>query len=358
MPRTKQIDRWLLGATLVTASFGIVMVASASGPLARVHYHLPQSEFAFRQLVAVVLGCAAMLAATLVPLERLTGWKVAMAGMTLTWVALALTFVQPQVASTHRWLQLPGFSVQPSAIAKVTLPLALAALITRQRERRIDPLRTFGLAAAMIAVTVGLVLAEPDLGSAVLLATAAGAILIVAGMPWRPMLLAAAAAIPVFVLAIALKPYRVERMRSFFGSTSYQVHQSLIGLGRGGLLGQGPGQSVQKLFYLPQPHTDFIFAIAGEELGFVGTSIILALLGVIVVRGFRAMTHASRLSHALVAAGLTTTLAVQALLNVSVCLKLLPAKGLPLPLISAGGSDVVLTLASIGLLLNVAKEGV
>ncbi|MGE5236492.1 MAG: FtsW/RodA/SpoVE family cell cycle protein [Acidobacteriota bacterium] len=357
MPRVKQIDRWLVGATLVTAAFGVVMVASASGPLARESYHLPQGEFALRQLVAVVLGCAAMLAATFVPLEWLTGWRVAMTGLAGTWAALLLAFLQPTVASTHRWLQLPGISVQPSAIAKVTLPLALAALISRHRERRADPRHTFALAAAIIAVTVGLVLAEPDFGSAVLLTVAAAAVLVVAGVPWRPMLLAAAAGIPVFVVAIALKPYRVERMRSFFGSISYQVHQSLIALGRGGFLGQGPGESVQKLFYLPQPHTDFIFAIAGEELGFIGTTLILLVLGVIVARGLRAVAHASRLSHALVAAGLTTTLAVQALLNASVCLNLLPAKGLPLPLISAGGSDVVLTFAAIGLLLNIAKEG-
>lgn len=357
MPRTRELDRYLLGAALVTAAFGIVMVASASGPLAREYYHLPGSEFAFRQAMAVFLGASALLAATFVPLEWLTNRKVALGALLVTWVALAAAYFQPPVAGTHRWLSLPISSIQPSALAKVALPLALAALIAHHRELRREPRRTFLACLGLVGVTVGLILAEPDLGSAVLLVLAAGVVLFLAGMPLKPMVLAGAALVPIFVVAILLKPYRVERMRTFFGSPSYQVHQSLIAIGRGGLLGEGPGESLQKLFYLPQPHTDFIFAIAGEELGFAGALAILGVLGVVVWRGFRAAERAATLSHALLAAGLTTTLAVQALLNVSVCLKLLPAKGLPLPLISSGGTDVVLTMAAVGLLLNVGKEG-
>jgi cell division protein FtsW len=357
MPRTREVDRYLLGAALVGAAFGVVMVASASAPLAREYYDLPEGEFAFRQAMAVLLGAGALLAATFVPLDWLTNRKVAFGALFVTWGLLLAAYFQPTVAGTHRWLRLPIGSLQPSAIAKVTLPLALAALIAYHRELRRDQRRTFLVAGGLVLVTFGLVLAEPDLGSAVLLVVAAAALLLLADMPWKPMALAGAALVPVFLVAIALKPYRVERVRSFFGSTSYQVHQSLIALGRGGLFGEGPGASVQKLFYLPQPHTDFIFAIAGEELGFVGALVILGVLGVVVWRGFRAAARAAALSHALLAAGLTTTIAVQALLNVSVCLKLLPAKGLPLPLISSGGSDVVLTMAAIGLLLNIAKEG-
>ena len=143
----------------------------------------------------------------------------------------------------------------------------------------------------------------------------------------------------------------------FLGATGYQVQQSLIALGAGGPLGRGPGKSVQKLFFLPQPHSDFVFAIVGEELGLLGAAAILALLGVVVYRGFLAAWRASSRASALLAAGIATGLAAQALINVSVCLKLIPAKGLPLPLISAGGSDVAVTLVMIGVLLNVAKEG-
>ena len=195
------------------------------------------------------------------------------------------------------------------------------------------------------------------MGSALLLLAAATSVLLLADLPWRPLAAMAIAAAVVFAVFAALRPYRVERLRTFFGDTSYQVQQSLIAIGGGGLAGRGLGDGLQKLFYLPQPHTDFLFAVIGEELGLFGTLGTLAMLGVIVGRAFHATRHASTRSAGLLAGGLTVTLSVQALLNVSVCLKLLPAKGLPLPLLSAGGSDVMLTLVAIGLLLNIGKEG-
>jgi cell division protein FtsW len=357
MPRTRQIDRVLMAATMVTAAMGVVMVGSASGPLAHQYYGLPEYEFAYRQLVAVVLGTAGMLAATFAPLDRLTSWKVALALLAATWLALMAAFLQAPVAGTHRWLQLPVSSIQPSAVAKLTLPLALAALLSRPMPGRRERRAAQRLALALTAVTVLIVLVEPDLGSAVLLLAAAASMLLLADVPVRLLAGLGAVASAVILVAVAIKPYRVERLRTFFGDTSFQVQQSLIALGGGGLLGRGPGESLQKLFGLPQPHTDFIFAVIGEELGFVGAVVTLSLLGVIVVRALRAAQRANSRAAALLAGGLAVTLAVQTLLNVSVCLKLLPAKGLPLPLVSAGGSDVVVTMVAIGLLLNVGKEG-
>jgi cell division protein FtsW len=357
MPRTRQIDRVLMAATMVTAAMGVVMVGSASGPLARQYYHLSEYEFAYRQLVAVVLGTVGMLAATFAPLDRLTSWKVALPLLVTTWVALAAAFLQSPVAGTHRWLQLPVSSIQPSAVAKLTLPLALAALLSRPTPGRRERRSAQRLALALTGVTVVLVLVAPDLGSAVLLLVAATSVLLLADVPGRLLAGLGTVAGAVILIAVAVKPYRVERVRTFFGDTSYQVQQSLIALGGGGLLGRGPGESLQKLFYLPQPHTDFIFAVIGEELGFVGAVATLSLLGVIVVRALRAAQRANTRAAALLAGGLAVTLAVQTLLNVSVCLKLLPAKGLPLPLVSAGGSDVMVTMVAIGLLLNIGKEG-
>jgi cell division protein FtsW len=357
VPRTRQIDRVLLGATLLAAAVGVVIVASASAPLARQYYHVPEFEFAVRQLAAVVLGLAGMLAATFVPLDKLLNLKLAVALLAATWLALAVAYLQPTVAGTHRWLQLPVSSLQPSALAKVALPIALAALFAQPRPRRRERAAVERTALAFVAVTVALVLFEPDLGSAVLLLLAAMSVLILAEVAWRPLAGLAAVGALVLVAAVALKPYRMERMRAFFGDTSFQVHQSLIALGGGGVIGRGPGASLQKLFFLPQPHTDFIFAVIGEELGFVGALLTLALLGVIVVRALAAARSASTHGAGLLAVGLGATIALQALLNVSVCLKLLPAKGLPLPLLSAGGSDVVVTMVAIGLLLNVGKEG-
>jgi cell division protein FtsW len=357
MPRQRELDRYLLGSTMITAALGVVIVASASGPLAREYYHLPETEFAVRQLVAVLLGFAGMLAAAFVPLEQVTRWRVALPLLLATWVALLVAFFQRPIAGTHRWLQLPGVSMQPSALAKITLPLALAALLAKPRETERERNRAFRTGLALTAITVALVLLEPDLGSAVLLLAAAAAVLFLAGLPWRMVLVTGAVAAAVFVAAILLKPYRMARISGFLGTTSYQVQQSLIALGAGGPFGRGPGKSVQKLFFLPQPHSDFVFAIVGEELGMVGALGVLALLGAIVYRGMQAAWRASGRATALLAAGLATGLGAQVLINVSVCLKLIPAKGLPLPLISAGGSDVAVTLVMIGLLLNVAKEG-
>jgi cell division protein FtsW len=356
MPRRRVIDHWLLGAAMLTAAFGVMMVASASAPLARERYGLPEWEFAWRQGIAVVLGLGAMLAATFAPLEKLTSWKISLPLLLLTWMGLAAAYLQAPISNTHRWLSLPVGSVQPSALAKVILPLALASWLARCRRLHTDEKLTFRVAFALVGVTVLLVLLEPDLGSAMLLAAGALAIMWLAEVPVKPLLWVGLGAAVLFAGAVALKPYRLERIRTFLGSTSFQVQQSLIALGGGGVLGRGPGKSLQKLFFLPQPHSDFIFAIVGEELGFVGTTGVLLLLGTIAVAGLKAAWRASSYGAGLLAAGLATTLAAQALLNVSVCLKLLPAKGLPLPLISAGGSDVVVTLLGIGLLLNVGKE--
>jgi cell division protein FtsW len=357
MPRTRRIDHLLLAATMVTAATGVVMVASASGPLARESYHLSEYEFAFRQLVAVLLGSAGMLAATFVPLDKLTTWKIALPLLLATWAALIVAFFQAPINGTHRWLQLPVSSIQPSAVAKVTLPLALAALLARPVAGRVERASSHRLALALSGVTVGLVLAAPDLGSAVLLLVGAASVLLLARVPWRTLAASGGVAAVVILIAVAVKPYRMERLRTYFGDTSYQVQQSLIAIGGGGVLGRGPGESLQKLFYLPQPHTDFIFAVIGEEFGLVGSTVTLALLGVIVVRALLAARRAGTLAAGLLAGGLAVTIAAQALLNLSVCLNLLPAKGLPLPLLSAGGSDVMVTMVAVGLLLNVGKEG-
>lgn len=357
MPRARRVDRVLLTATLVTAAAGVVMVASASAPLAREYYRLPEFEFGLRQAVAVLLGLVALLAATFVPLDRLLSPKVALPLLGLTWVALAIPFLQGKVAGTHRWLQLPMGSLQPSALAKITLPLALAAWIAYCRGRRRSSAETVYPALGMLAVTTGIVLVEPDLGSAILMASAAVAILLLADIDWKLLCCLFGASVVVVAIAILAKPYRIERIRTFFGETSYQVQQSLIALGGGGLVGRGPGESLQKLFFLPQPHTDFIFAVLGEEFGLVGCLVVLGLLGTIVVRGLQAARRAHSEAAALLAAGAAVTVGVQTLLNVSVCLKLLPAKGLPLPLLSAGGSDVLVTMLLVGLLLNVGKEG-
>lgn len=357
MPKRKQLDRILLLATLVAAPVGIALVYSASAPLARDYYGLPSWEFANRQLMAWLVGTGFMLAAALTPLERVLSRPVSFCLLAATWVFLVIPYLQPEVAQTHRWLRLPVGSFQPSALAKVTLPLALAVVLADMPKGGREQNRFLLAAGFFTLTTAALVYFEPDLGTSLLLAGTAFAVLVVADT--RPLVLTGVA-IAVAVVAVAgilAEPYRVSRVVGFFSGTTYQVQQALIALGSGGLFGRGPGGSVQKLFFLPQPHTDFIFAIAGEELGFLGALFLLSLLGLIVARCFAAATRASTRAAALLACGLGCELGLQVLMNVAVCCNLIPAKGLPLPLVSAGGSDVVANLTALGLVLNVGKEG-
>lgn len=357
MPKRQQLDRFLLFATLVAAPVGVALVYSASATLARDYYGLPAWDFANRQLMAWVVGTGLMLATAFAPLGKLLSRPVALTALAGTWVLLVVPYFQPEVAQTHRWLRLPGASFQPSALAKITLPLALAVVLAEMPRRGKEQNRDLAEAGFITAVTAALVYFEPDLGTTLLLLGTATAMLVVADTRAGALVAAFVALAGVAVVGILAEPYRLTRVVGFLSGTTYQVQQALIALGSGGLLGRGPGGSVQKLFFLPQPHTDFIFAIAGEELGFVGALVLLALLGLIVARCFVAAQKAPNRAAALVACGLGFQLALQVLLNVAVCLHLSPAKGLPLPLISAGGSDLVANLVALGLVLNVSKEG-
>ncbi|MCX7895810.1 MAG: FtsW/RodA/SpoVE family cell cycle protein [Thermoanaerobaculum sp.] len=357
MPKRKQLDRPLLLATLVAAPVGIALVFSASAPLARDYYGLPPWDFANRQLMAWILGMVLMLAAAFAPLERLLSRWFAFTALALTWILLVIPYFQPEVAGTHRWLRLPVGSLQPSSLAKVTLPLALAVVLGARPAHAAAEQHSWLTALAIATVTAALVFFEPDLGTAILLLGTFFALLVVAETP--PLVLAGVGLGGLFVATVGVlaEPYRISRVVGFFSGTTYQVQQALIALGSGGALGRGPGASVQKLFFLPQPHTDFIFAIAGEELGFVGALLLLALLGLVAGRCFVAAQRSPSRAAGLLACGVGTQLALQVLFHVGVCLGLAPAKGMPLPLISSGGSDLVAHLTALGLVLNVAKEG-
>lgn len=357
MPKRKHLDRWLLFATLVTAMVGVALVWSASAPLARDYYRLPSWEFAYRQLLAWLLGTVGMLVLAFLPLELVLNRTLALTSLAVTWVLLAIPYFQPEVAQTHRWLRLPMGSLQPSALAKVTLPLVLAVLLADIGTDRARDKKILVSAGLLTGVTVALIFFEPDLGMAMLLLGTVWCLLVFAGTPLSIVVGGAVFGGVVALAGILLEPYRLTRLATFFSGGSYQVQQALIALGSGGLLGRGIGASTQKLFFLPQPHTDFIFAIAGEEVGFVGVVLLLALLGVLVARCFRAGIRAPSQAAALLALGLGSELALQAWVNVAVCLGLFPPKGLPLPLISAGGSDLLANLLALGLVLNVAKEG-
>jgi cell division protein FtsW len=292
--------------------------------------------------------------------EFLTEPRLATFGLGFSWFLLAVAFMMPEVANTHRWLSIGGTSVQPSVLARLAL-IMFAAVQLNLAQKEGWSKRRLGVIGFAGFVTAGLIVAEPDLGSATLILMILAGMAFVAGIPVR--LLAAPAIVGMvgMVVAVLSSPYRIQRVRGFLdpdstGAAAWQSYQSLVALGSGGVFGRGYGSGLQKLFFLPEPHTDFIFSITGEELGLVGVLMLIGLAAVIVWRGMRiALRHPDQ-RCSLLAFGLTFAFAVQTLVHMVVCLDLVPPKGIPLPLISYGKTDLLVTMASVGVLLNLSRE--
>jgi len=360
VPLKQRYDRILIAATAAQTGVGLALVASASWLIAEERYHRPGTWFLLSQAAAAVVGLVVLVAAMHLRRRLLEDERLAWLGLAGVWLLLAGAFFGPEIAHTHRWFGLGGFSIQPSVLARVAVVLFGAVELSRAATEGWPMKRLLRFGGAIL-VTALLIVLEPDLGSAVLLVTVAAAMAWVAGLPMRFM--AAPAAVGAFgaVVAIVAEPYRLARIRAFLdpaaaSAAAWQTRQSLIALGSGGLTGRGYGAGLQKLFFLPEPHTDFILAIAGEELGLLGVAFILLVAGIIVWRGLRIAQRQHSGTLALLAFGLTFAFALQTLLHAAVCFGLLPPKGIPLPLISYGRTDLVVTLASLGLLLNLSRE--
>jgi cell division protein FtsW len=354
---------WLFGAAVALLSVGVVMVYSASAIVATDRFHDPYF-FLKRQLFWAALGAACLWAALRVDyrwLERLALPLLVVAG-----VLLVLVLVPPlgqSINGTRRWLRLGAVSFQPVELAKLALVVYLAAFMARRSEvpagdvvRGLLP--PIGVAGALAA----LVLVQPDLGNCLTLIVLTFALLYLAGMPHRYLGWAMAGALPLVVAAVWIAPYRLRRVMAFWDPWSdprgsgFQIIQSWLAFGNGGVLGQGIGGSRQKLFYLPEAHTDFVFAIVGEELGLVGALAVVGLFAVLVWRGLRIGLRAPEPFGAYLALGITVLIATQTLVNLGVVTGLLPTKGLPLPFLSFGGSALLMTMAATGLLLNVSQR--
>lgn len=360
MPMKQRYDRFLLGATVLLTGVGLALLASASWLIATERYHRPGSYFFAWQAATALIGLCVLVACMRLRLKVLDDHRLMAAGLQLSWLLLIATFFQAPVANTHRWLSLGGISVQPSVLARLAL-IAFAAYHIEMARREDWSRRRLLLLSAAVVLTSGLVLAEPDLGSAALIVVVLAGMAFVAGVPLHLFAIPGVAGIVVLVAAVVSSPWRLERIRAFFdgsgsSAAAWQTQQSLVALGSGGLLGKGYGAGLQKLFFLPEPHTDFIFAITGEELGLLGLLTLVGLVAVITWRGLRIARHQSQPQRALLAFGLTLAFATQSLIHMLVCLDLLPPKGIPLPLVSYGKTDLVVTLASMGLLLNLSRE--
>ena len=362
MPRKLSPDIWLFGLVVALVSLGVVMVYSASAIVAAERFGDPLF-FLKKQLFWAVLGMGCLWGAMRLDYRRLERLVVPL--LVLSFVLLVLVLVPPfgqAINGTRRWFRVASFSFQPVELAKLSLVVYLAAFLTRRQE----VVRSFAQGLLPLLMVAGgmaaLTILQPDLGNSVTLVLLTLALAYLAGARGMHMAAIAGAAVPVVAVLIAMKPYRWRRMVAFMNpwddpqGSGFQIIQSFLALGSGGVLGRGLGESKQKLFYLPEPYTDFIFAIIGEELGLLGGVTVVVLFALLIWRGLRVGLHAPDAFGGYLALGLTLMLALQTLVNLGVVMGALPTKGLPLPFISFGGSALLTTMFSAGVLLNISQH--
>jgi len=363
--KAPHFDPWLPALTVLLVGVGLVMIYSASAPRA-VSTYGSGWHFAARQGVWTLLGLAALAVGATVDFRL---WRRAAPVLLLGVIAaLAATLVPGvgiQAGGARRWLGAGGFNIQPSEVAKFVCIAYMSGYIVRH-----GPAVAAGSAGAvirplvLIGAVLGLVVVEPDLGNAVAIAAVAGCLLFVGGLGWRYILPLAGTGIGALALAVVLEPYRLTRVASYLNpwadprGAGFQVVQSFLAFGSGGVGGLGLGQGRQKLFYLPEPHTDFIYAVIGEELGLVGALAVLGLFAAFAWRGWTISRTCPDLFGRYLALGLTLMVSLQALINMGVAVGALPNKGLPLPFISYGGSSMLVNLFAVGVLLNISKSRV
>jgi len=366
MPRGLRPDRCLFLATLALCVMGAVMVFSASAVTAQSQTGSAYGFF-LRQVGALVVGLAGLIALARMDYRRLRSPAVVFTVLGAVLILLLAVLFLDRAHATHRWVRLGPASLQPSEFAKLAAIIFLAWFL----EPRVRPgpggntvnqvWETLVPALAPVLVLAGLVVVEPDLGTSLMIMLVAGAMLFEAGLSLRFLGIAIGAAIPAVYLLIVRVPYRYNRLMAFLHpdqdpqGAGFQLLQSLIAVGSGGLLGVGLMSSRQKLFYLPEAHTDFIFAVLSEECGFIGAFVVVALFAVYGWRGIRASLAAPDDFGRMLALGITFLVVGQALFNLSVVVGLLPTKGIPLPFISYGGSSLVVMLLATGILLNISQ---
>ncbi len=370
---------WILFLTVIgLVCFGLVMVYSASSMIAELKYHLSSTFFFFRQLGWAVFSIALLLYCMKRDYRRWNDARFAFAALGIVLLLLLIVYVTD--SGSHRWLKAGPFSMQPSELAKPALALFLAFLLSR-RWQAINDRFTLGPIAVCISV-MAIAVAVADLGTAVVLVATTVAVIFVAGVEYRYLVVCGIVGVLLAAGSIVAKPYRLARVIDFVdkdhkllakidphgymlqhaketASTSdpgYQQRQARIAVGSGGLVGVGLMESRQKLLYLPEAQNDFIYAIVGEETGFFGCMIVVAGFVVILWRGLRTYVRATDTFGRYLALSVTVCVVVQALINMSVVLGIVPNKGIPLPFISYGGSSLLSTLLLMAMLLSVSEH--
>jgi cell division protein FtsW len=361
MARTLKADKTLFLATMLLVAASVVMVYSASAVQANDRYQMSYL-FLSKQLVWAVIGTTLMLAVMRVDYHAYQRPAIIWPLLGATVALLCAVFFFDARNATHRWITVGSFTLQPSELAKLAVILFSAAVLDTRMHRVNDA--AFTLAPIGI-VTLGLatlIFQEPDFGTAAVLVGIVAVMVFVAGLSYRYVCGVALVLLPAAMILAMSSAYRRERIETFLDpwkdplGQGFQIIHSLYAVATGGLVGKGLMGGVEKLYYLPEPHTDFIYAVIGEELGLAGTTLVLACFGIIAWRGLRASLLAPDRFGALVALGITMMVVLQAFVNISVVTKLLPTKGIPLPFVSAGGSSLLISMVAMGILLNISRQ--
>ncbi len=361
MARKLQSDKWMFLATLALLCVSVVMVYSASALVALERYQQPYL-FVTKQVMWAAFGVALLSVVMRVDYRVYRNDRLIWTLLGVVGVLLVAVLFSREVNGTRRWFAIAGFGIQPSELAKIAI-IFFAALVLERRMHRINEVG-YSLApiALILGPVTGLILLEPDFGTAVTVLAVVGIMIFSAGLSYKYVVGAGLLMIPLLGLVMIQAPYRTRRFFAFLDpwadplGDGFQIIQSLIAVGTGGVFGKGLMAGVQKLFYLPEPHTDFIYAVIAEETGLVGSLLILACFAVIAWRGMHTALRAPDGFGALLALGLTMMLVLQAFVNISVVLGLMPTKGIPLPLVSAGGSSLLISLVGVGVLLNISQH--
>jgi cell division protein FtsW len=361
MARKLQSDKWLFLATLALICASVVMVYSASALVALERFQQPYL-FVTRQMMWAAIGVAVLSIVMRIDYRAYRNDKLIWAALAVVGVMLIAVLFSRPINGTRRWFGIGGFGIQPSELAKLAA-IFFTALMLERRRARINELQYSLLPIALIVGgLVTLILLEPDFGTAVSLITVVGVMVFAAGISYRYLFGAAMLALPALYVIMMQADYRRRRLLTFMDpwadplGDGFQIIQSLIAVGTGGVFGKGLMQGVQKLFYLPEPFTDFIYAVISEETGLIGASLVLLCFCVIAWRGLRTAMRAPDSFGAFLALGITMMLVLQAFVNISVVLGLMPTKGIPLPLVSNGGSSMLINLLGIGVLLNISQH--
>ncbi len=347
--------------TMCLLALGVMMVHSASTVVSQEHFH-DSFFYVKRQLLWAGLGLLSMYAMSRIDYRIFARYARQIMLLCVLFLGVVLVPHVGQVRGGSRaWLGIGTFGIQPSEFAKFGLIIFYSWFLSRNPDRMLSFKRGLAPPLALMALVIGLIMLEPDLGQSAVIAGATMLMIFVAGVRRRHLLAMAGTGLVAFAALIVSAPYRLERVTSFMNpwkyrsGIGYHIIMSLIALGQGALLGVGLGHSTQKHFYLPEPQTDFIFAILAEELGFIGAALAILLFSVLIWRGLRTAMRVPDRFGSLLAAGLTGVIAVQVFINIGVVIGLLPVTGITLPFISYGGSSLTLMLTAVGILMNISR---